>query len=409
MSNLEKILTIAKSVVITLLIAVLGFGGMYLTDKKLNALMQLPEPEESKPSSGVVAEPKIELSGLNTAEIGGTLTIGEMVLSVTDGNLINGSEMVDTSKLGDAIAVISVARSDGSTVTFNTPYTVKDTTAPVITVTSAPSIRKGKSMDLLSCITVADNSNEQINVTVSGDYSFEVEGEYPITYTCSDSSGNTASAQTVLSVYVPPIAYSDTALRTPDSITTATYKLPYAITVYREYGTVVVYAPDESGLFTVPVRSIIASPGNGNNTPLGTYYTPQKYEWRMLVGEVYGQYSTRITGQILFHSVPYKQRDKTTLKYWLYNKLGEKDSLGCIRLPVEDCKWIYDNCPLGTAVTITTDPVPTGIVRPDITMIPEDSPNKGWDPTDPDPANPWKASQPETPPAPEQSTETPSE
>ncbi|HAH78565.1 MAG TPA: L,D-transpeptidase, partial [Ruminococcaceae bacterium] len=34
------------------------------------------------------------------------------------------------------------------------------------------------------------------------------------------------------------------------------------------------------------------------------------------------------------------------------DKLGEPASHGCIRLPVEDAKWIYDNIPEGTKVVI---------------------------------------------------------
>ena len=32
--------------------------------------------------------------------------------------------------------------------------------------------------------------------------------------------------------------------------------------------------------------------------------------------------------------------------------LGRKASHGCIRLKIDDAKWIYDNCPYGTTVVI---------------------------------------------------------
>ena len=60
---------------------------------------------------------------------------------------------------------------------------------------------------------------------------------------------------------------------------------------------------------------------------------------------------------------------------------------------VRDVKWIYDNCPVNTRVTIYDDaanPGPLG--KPETIKIPLDSPNAGWDPTDPDEANPWKDS-----------------
>lgn len=56
-----------------------------------------------------------------------------------------------------------------------------------------------------------------------------------------------------------------------------------------------------------------------------------------------------------------------------------------------DVKWIYDNCPLGTPVIIyndADDPGPMG--KPGtIYTDPADTEKRGWDPTDPDPANPW--------------------
>ncbi|MBQ7707984.1 MAG: L,D-transpeptidase [Lachnospiraceae bacterium] len=138
-----------------------------------------------------------------------------------------------------------------------------------------------------------------------------------------------------------------------------------------------------------PVKAMVCS--TGTSTPRsGTYRTTDKYEWRSLVGGVSGQYATRITGQILFHSVPYtRYGDKSSLEYWEYDKLGNAASLGCVRLSVEDAKWIYDNCPRGTGVTfITGYSAPLG--KPSSCAISNASSElRGWDPTDPDPNNPW--------------------
>ena len=34
------------------------------------------------------------------------------------------------------------------------------------------------------------------------------------------------------------------------------------------------------------------------------------------------------------------------------NNLGRKASHGCVRLSVEDAKWIYNNCPVNTKVVV---------------------------------------------------------
>ena len=70
------------------------------------------------------------------------------------------------------------------------------------------------------------------------------------------------------------------------------------------------------------------------------------------MGPCYGQWDTLITGDILFHSVYYGEEDPTTLSVSAYNMLGTTCSHGCIRLKAGDAKWIYDNCDLGTKVTI---------------------------------------------------------
>lgn len=167
-------------------------------------------------------------------------------------------------------------------------------------------------------------------------------------------------------------------------------ELPYYIKVNRQQNCVTVYTKDENGEYTVPYKAMICSTGLYNATPRGTFHLSTKYLWRELFGNVYGQYATRITGGVLFHSVPYYKRSKNSLCTEKYNKLGQQASMGCIRLTVEDAKWIAENCPSGTTVEIYDDkdnPGPLG--KPEAMKIDTDNPNKGWDPTDPDTENPW--------------------
>ena len=138
------------------------------------------------------------------------------------------------------------------------------------------------------------------------------------------------------------------------------------------------------------MKVFVASVGKGTKTPTGTFKTTKGQVWGSLIGVVYGQYSTRIVGSILFHSVPYYSRNKNDLEWQEYNKLGTKASAGCVRLTVRDSKWIYDNIEVGTIVKIYDGQIPNGITKPSTQKIPVDSPNKGWDPTDPDKNNPWK-------------------
>ena len=166
-------------------------------------------------------------------------------------------------------------------------------------------------------------------------------------------------------------------------------KEKYHIKVNYGANVVTVYKKDNFGKYTVPVKAMVCSTGKATPTS-GTYKMSNKYRWHQLNGGVYGQYCSRITGHILFHSVPYKTNSPDTLKYVAYDKLGTKASAGCIRLTVADAYWIYANCASGTYVEFysSADPGPLG--KPSAQKISSNEACRNWDPTDPLPNNPWK-------------------
>lgn len=96
-----------------------------------------------------------------------------------------------------------------------------------------------------------------------------------------------------------------------------------------------VYSKDENGNYTVPCKAFICSTGRA--TPKsGAYNTDYKYRWVNLFGSVYGQYATRIVGNILFHSVPYLEKgNKASLEYWEYDKLRNSCVYGMYK---NDCR-----------------------------------------------------------------------
>ncbi|MCR5108662.1 MAG: L,D-transpeptidase [Lachnospiraceae bacterium] len=140
-----------------------------------------------------------------------------------------------------------------------------------------------------------------------------------------------------------------------------------------------------------PVKAMTCSTGRaGHETPTGFFRTSAYYDWRLMVDGTYGRYAVRFNNKILFHSVPYLAKNPGTLEWDQYNLLGNAASLGCVRLSVADAKWIYDNCKKGTSVVVYDDPVNVGeLGKPESIMIDPASANRGWDPTDINPMNPW--------------------
>lgn len=167
---------------------------------------------------------------------------------------------------------------------------------------------------------------------------------------------------------------------------------PYQIKVNRAANCVTIYGIDDSGFYSVPIKAMACSTGkNVGDTPLGNGAITDKYTFHPMVDGTYGQYAVRyMDGGILFHSVPYYTQNKNDLETDQFNLLGSVASLGCVRLNVRDALWIYENCPKGTEVIVyddATNPGPLG--KPDTIKIPTNSQYAGWDPTDPDPSNPW--------------------
>ena len=250
---------------------------------------------------------------------------------------------------------------------------IKDEKGPVITASDI-SITKGTSINIKDKVKCEDAVDGKVPCTINGSYDVNKVGSYTIKIIATDESKNTSTKSIKLTV--------------KEKVTNTK---PYYIEVIRNQNVVIVYGLDSNNQYTKIVKVFICSVGKASTpTPTGTFKTSDKASWGWLVGNLYGQYYTRITGSILFHSVPYTKKAKNTLEWDEYNKLGTAASKGCVRMTVRDVKWIYDNCPRGTTVKIYDGNLPSGVSKPTVQKISADSPNKGWDPTDPDKNNPWK-------------------
>jgi len=165
---------------------------------------------------------------------------------------------------------------------------------------------------------------------------------------------------------------------------------PYKIRINKQQNCVTIYKVNDKGNYE-PYKAMVCSVGWG--TPIGKFSLKEKIRWHELDGPVYGQYCTRITGHILFHSVWYAVNENpATLSCTQFNKLGQVASHGCVRLCVADSKWIYNNVPFGTPVEIYNSKNPGPLGKPEMIKVPG---KWGWDPTDvTNPKNPYNKKKP---------------
>ncbi len=155
---------------------------------------------------------------------------------------------------------------------------------------------------------------------------------------------------------------------------------PYLIKVNKQMNCTTIYVQDGDNGYIIPLKSFLCS--TGEDTPIGTFHSPEKYRWHEMIHGVYCQYLTRLGSglHILLHSPVYNSASPFSLQTDTYNYMGVARSAGCIRFMVGDCKWIYDHCPLGTTIQVYNSSVCGPYERP---CVPElASLSQTWDPTD---------------------------
>ena len=129
---------------------------------------------------------------------------------------------------------------------------------------------------------------------------------------------------------------------------------------------VTVFEKDSKGEYTRIVRRFLCSSGKtkaigegeenkATPTPAGKFRVGAKERFGKFAafGAEYARYWTQIIRGIYFHSIMYGNRTVNTLKRSAFNHLGNNTSHGCVRLYVEDAKWLYYYCPTGTLVNVS--------------------------------------------------------
>ena len=147
------------------------------------------------------------------------------------------------------------------------------------------------------------------------------------------------------------LLYSDSAV----SLDEGASDMPFLIKVSVDDQKVYVYR-EVDGDYSYLIRTMICSTGaSGTGTPKGTFTSTGRRDgrWHYFVDfKCWAQYAFTITGNILFHSVLYSSKDEDTLRMSSVYNLGHRASHGCVRLKVEDAKWICTHCKAGQKIIV---------------------------------------------------------
>lgn len=144
------------------------------------------------------------------------------------------------------------------------------------------------------------------------------------------------------------IIFSDSAIESDKYVTK--YKANVSVKDQRVY----IYEWTGSD-YTKKVQTFKCSTGTTQNpTVLGTFQAAGRNgEWYYMADSyVWVRYAFVITGGYYFHSVLYKEKGDRWPTESSVRNLGKRASHGCIRLAVDDAKWIYMNCSNGMTVYI---------------------------------------------------------
>ena len=137
---------------------------------------------------------------------------------------------------------------------------------------------------------------------------------------------------------------------TPNNINSFSIASKTSYLVYLNLAKQITYVYEGSNNNWNLIKEFTCSTGvEGKETPKGIFAVTNRGDW--FYAEEFQQgakYWVQFMGDYLFHSLPFDETQSTVLDY----TLGVPASHGCIRLNVEDAKWLYDNISNDTKIII---------------------------------------------------------
>ena len=131
---------------------------------------------------------------------------------------------------------------------------------------------------------------------------------------------------------------------------------------------VTVFEQDENGEYTKVVRRFLCASGRtdvdeadpedeATPTPRGIWKIGGRERFGKFANfsASYARYWVQIVGSIYFHSLLFSKRSIDTMERGPYGEMGNKVSHGCVRLYVEDARWLYYYACPGTTIEVSAN------------------------------------------------------
>ena len=143
---------------------------------------------------------KVNLDSDRVVNINDEVYNTDYIKSIKNGTIVSDKKQVNTSIMGKKKIVLKIKNYFNNIEKFTYDIDIVDREEPSIDYSDRLSTTEGVEINLLDGVKASDNSNEEIDVTVEGEYDFNKAGEYELYYVAKDSSGNTSKEKFILEV-----------------------------------------------------------------------------------------------------------------------------------------------------------------------------------------------------------------
>lgn len=136
-------------------------------------------------------------------EINSEVNLLSLVSEDSKVKVISEDETIDTSTLGEKeLKIKYLDKKQEKDYTFK--IFIVDTEKPIIEYQKEITTTEGTEIDLLKDVKATDNSKEELEVKVEGEYDFNIVGTYNLKYVVEDSSKNKTEEEFTLTITEKP-------------------------------------------------------------------------------------------------------------------------------------------------------------------------------------------------------------